>query len=173
MRVDGFADGGTHISHHNRAARVNVYITLRSMQNKTPLRMRVDGFADAGTRISHHNRAKTAIVYITLRSMQKTRTKRHCACVWMGLQMVEHIYHTTIVLLGSTCISRFVQCKNKDKTPLRMRVDGFADGGTRISHHNRALSCMSCLCRFSEKAIVYLSDIARTLLFTYSTFCIY
>ena len=56
----------------------------------------------------------------------------------MGLQMVGHVYHTTSVLLWSTCILRFIHGKNKDKTPLRMRVDGFADGGTRISHHNRA-----------------------------------
>ena len=100
-------------------------------KGKTPLRMRVDGFADGGTRISHHNRAKIVLSCI------KTRTKRHCACVRMGLQMVGHVYHTTIVPRLLSCISRFVQCKNKDKTPLRMRVDGFADGGTHISHHNR------------------------------------
>ena len=68
----------------------------------------------------------------------KTRAKRHCACVWMGLQMVGHIYHTTIVPRLLSCILRFLRGKNKDKTPLRMRVDGFADGGTHISHHNRA-----------------------------------
>ena len=67
MRVDGFADGGTRISHHNRAKIAIMY----KNKDKTPLRMRTDGFADGGTRISHHNRAKTAIVYITLRSMQK------------------------------------------------------------------------------------------------------
>ena len=122
-------------------------------------------FADAGTHISDHNR----VYYAS--STAKTRTTRHCACVWMGLQMVGHVYHTTSVLLWSTCILRQKQgqnaiahacgrvcrwwdtyitpqacCygphvyygKNKDKTPLRMRVDGFADGGTRISHHKRA-----------------------------------
>ena len=75
-------------------------------------------------------------------STAKRKTKRqgqngHCACVWTGLQMVGHIYHTTIVPRLLSCISRFIHGKNKGKTPLRMRVDGFADGGTRISHHNR------------------------------------
>ena len=49
--------------------------------------------------------------------MQIRNYKCHCACVWTGLQMVGHIYHTTIVL------------------------------------------CLACLCLFSEKAIVCLSDI--------------
>ena len=91
-------------------------------------------FADGGTGISTHNRAKTDHLYIRA----KTRTKRHCACVWMGLQMVGHIYQPTIVLIVLSCILRFIHGKNKDKTPLRMRVDGFADGGTHISTHNRA-----------------------------------
>ena len=176
LRVDGFADGETRISHHIRAKTVHVYITLhpRQKQGQNAIAHACDGFADGGTRISHHKRA----AMVTLRSMQKqgqnaiahacgrvcrwwdtyitpqscqdcyhvyhasfnakTRTKRHCACVWTGLQMVGHIYHTTIVPRLLSCISRFVQCKNKDKTPLRMRVDGFADGGTHISHHNRA-----------------------------------
>ena len=213
-------------------------------KGKTPLRMRVDGFADGGTRISNHNHANRAIMYITLHPRQKQRQKRHCACVWMDLQMVGHVYHTTIVPRLLSCISRFIQGKNKGKTPLRMRVDGFADGGTHISNHNRAktdhlyirtknkdkcpcacvwtglqmvghiyrttivlivLSCilsaaktrakrhcacvwtglqmvghiyhttlvLACLCLFSEKAIVCLSDIPRTLVITYSTFCIY
>ena len=107
-------------------------------KDKTPLRMRVDGFADGVTHISHHNRAKTAIVYITLPPRQKQRQNaiaHACGrvCRWWG-----HIYHTTIVPRLLSCTSRFVQCKNKDKTPLRMRVDGFADGGTRISNHNHA-----------------------------------
>ena len=55
-----------------------------------------------------------------------------------GLQMVGHIYQTSIMLLWSRCILRFIYGKNKDKTPLRMRNDGFADGGTHISNHNHA-----------------------------------
>ena len=137
-------------------------------KDKTPLRMRVDGFADGGTHISTHNRAKTDHLYIRA----KNKDKCHCACVWTGLQMVGHIYQPTIVLIVLSCISRFIYGKNKDKTPLRMRVDGFADGGTHISNHTRTLSCMSCLCLFSEKAIVCLSDIPRIFI-TYSTFCIY
>ena len=96
-----------------------------------PLRMRVDGFADGGTHISTHNRAKTDHLYIRT----KNKDKCHCACVWTGLQMVGHIYRTTIALRLLSCILRFI---HKGKTPLRMRVDGFADGGTHISHHNRA-----------------------------------
>ena len=83
MRVDGFADGGTRISHHNRAKTAIMY----KNKDKTPLRMRTDGFADGGTRISHHNRAKTAIVYITLRSMQKRRA--------YGSDGVKHIPRMT------------------------------------------------------------------------------
>ena len=52
-------------------------------------------------------------------------------------------YHTTILLLWST---RFIRGKNKGKMPLRMRVDGFADGGTHISHHKRA-----------DRAIMYIT----------------
>ena len=57
MRVDGFADGGTHISNHNRADRAIMYIIRGKNKGKTPLRMRVDGFADGGTHISHHTRS--------------------------------------------------------------------------------------------------------------------
>ena len=140
MRVDGFADGGTHISHHNRAKTAIVYITLRSMQKQGQ-----NAIAHACGRVS-----RRWDTYITPQSCQdcyrvyhasfnaKTRAKRHCACVWTGLQMVGHIYHTTIVPRLLSCISRFIHGKNKGKTPLRMRVDGFADGGTHISHHNRA-----------------------------------
>ena len=111
-------------------------------KGKTPLRMRVDGFADGGTHISTHNRAKTDHLYIRT----KNKDKCHCACVWTGLQMVGHVYRTTIVLIVLSCILRFIHGKNKGKTPLRMRVDGFADGGTRISNHNRA-----------DRAIVYIT----------------
>ena len=126
MRVDGFADGETHISTHNRAKTDHLYIRTKK-QGQMPLRMRVDGFADGGTHISHHKRANRAIMYITLH----TRQKRHCACVWTSLQMVGHVSPTTLVL------------------------------------------CLACLCLFSEKAIVCLSDIPRTHFITYSTFCIY
>ena len=140
MRVDGFEDGGTHISHHNRVKTAIVYITLRSMQKQ-----RQNAIAHACGRV-----CRWWDTYITPQSCQdcyrvyhasfnaKTRTKRHCACVWTGLQMVGHVYHTTIVLIVLSCILRFIRGKNKDKTPLRMRVDGFADGGTHISNHNRA-----------------------------------
>ena len=140
MRGDGFADGGTHISHHNHANRAIVYITLRSMQKQGQ-----NAIAHACGRV-----CRWWDTYITPQSCQdcyrvyhasstaKTRAKRHCACVGMDLQMVGHIYHTTIMLIVLSCISRFVQCKNKGKTPLRMRGDGFADGGTHISNHNHA-----------------------------------
>ena len=107
-------------------------------KGKTPLRMRVTGLQMLGH--VYHTTIVPRLLSCISRFVQckKTRTKRHCACVWMGLQMVGHIYHTTIAPRLLSCISRFVQCKNKDKTPLRMRVDGFADGVTRISHHNRA-----------------------------------
>ena len=62
-------------------------------------------------------------------STAKTRTKRHCACVLTCLQMVGHIYHTTSLPRHATCILRDIYGKNKDKTPLRMRIDVFADGG--------------------------------------------
>ena len=140
MRVDGFADGGTHISHHNRAKTAIVYITLRSMQKQGQ-----NAIAHACGRV-----CRWWDTYITPQSCQdcyrvyhasfnaKNKDKCHCACVWTGLQMVGHIYHTTIVPRLLSCISRFIHGKNKGKTPLRMRVDGFADGGTRISNHNRA-----------------------------------
>ena len=111
-------------------------------KDKAPLRMRVDAFADGGTHISTHNRAKTDHLYIRT----KNKDKCHCACVWTGLQMVGHVYRTTIVLIVLSCILRFIHGKNKGKTPWRMRVDGFADGGTRISNHNRA-----------DRAIVYIT----------------
>ena len=50
-------------------------------------------------------------------------------------------YHTTIALRQSPFISRIITrfiLFIRGKTPLRMRVDGFAYGGTRISHHERA-----------------------------------
>ena len=50
-------------------------------------------------------------------------------------------YHTTIALRQSPVISRIITrfiLFIRGKTPLRMRVDGFAYGGTRISHHERA-----------------------------------
>ena len=47
MRVDGFADGGTHISHHNPAT--------------------------TAIMLSNHNRANRAIMYITLHPRQKQR----------------------------------------------------------------------------------------------------
>ena len=72
MRVDGFADGGTHISTHTRAKTDHLYIRTKK-QGQMPLRMRVDGFADGGTHISHHKRANPAIVYITLHPRQKQR----------------------------------------------------------------------------------------------------
>ena len=96
-------------------------------KGKTPLRMRVDGFADGETHISTHNRAKTDHLYIRT----KNKDKCHCACMWTSLQMVGHVSPTTLVL------------------------------------------CLACLCLFSEKAIVCLSDIPRTHFITYSTFCIY
>ena len=34
MRVDGFADGGTRISHHNRAKTAIMYITLHPRQKQ-------------------------------------------------------------------------------------------------------------------------------------------
>ena len=142
------ADGGTRISHHNRAKTAIVYITLRPLQKQGQ-----NAIVHACGRV-----CRWWDTYITPQSCQdcyrvyyasstaKTRTKRHCACVWTGLQMVGHVYHTTIVPRLLSCISRFVQCKNKDKAPLRMRVDGFADGGTHISNHNRA-----------DRAIVYIT----------------
>ena len=177
MRMDPifvFADAGTHISNHKRAAIVHMYITLHPRQKQGQ-----NAIAHAcgwicrwwDTYITPQACCYGPRVYYAS-STAKTRTKRHCACVWMGLQMVGHIYQPTIVLIVLSCISRFIYGKNKDKTPLRMRVDGFADGGTHISNHTRTLSCMSCLCLFSEKAIVCLSDIPRIFI-TYSTFCIY
>ena len=139
MRVDGFADGGTRISHHNRAMTAIVYITLHPQGQ--------NAIAHACGRV-----CRWWDTYITQQSCQdcyrvyhasstaKARAKRHCACVWTGLQMVGHIYHTTIVPRLLSCISRFIHGKNKGKTPLRMRVDGFADGGTHISTRNRAKS---------------------------------
>ena len=230
---------------------VHVYITLHPRQNAKQNGKDKMDIAHACGRV-----CRWWDTYITPQSCQdcyrvyhasfnaKIRPKRHCACVWMDLQMVGHVYHTTIVPRLLSCISRFIQGKNKGKTPLRMRVDGFADGGTHISNHNRAktdhlyirtknkdkcpcacvwtglqmvghiyrttivlivLSCilsaaktrakrhcacvwtglqmvghiyhttlvLACLCLFSEKAIVCLSDIPRTLVITYSTFCIY
>ena len=43
MRMDVFADGGTHISYHKPAKIVHMYITLH-LRDKTPLRMRMDGW---------------------------------------------------------------------------------------------------------------------------------
>ena len=74
-------------------------------------------------------------------STAKTRTKRHCACVLTCLQMVGHIYHTTSLPRHATCILRDIYGKNKDKTPLRMRMDGLVDGGTHISYHKPAKTC--------------------------------
>ena len=54
------------------------------------------------------------------------------------LQMLGHTYQTTRVLLKCTSILRFIYGKNKDKTPLRMRIDGLVDGGTHISNHKPA-----------------------------------
>ena len=40
-----------------------------------------------------------------------------------------HIYRTTSLPRRATCILRDMYGKNKDKTPLRMRMDGLVDGG--------------------------------------------
>ena len=167
---DGFVDGGTRISHHNRAKdSPRVYYASSAAKTKTKRHCACVwmGLQMVGTRISHHNRAKTVHVYIYASSTAKTKTKRHCACVWMGLQMVGHVYHTTIALRQSTCILRLIHGKIKDKTPLRMRVDGFADGGTRISHHNRALSCMS-LSLFRESHCLFVCHSKNTLYYIFN-----
>ena len=77
-------------------------------KDKKPLRMRMDAFADGGTHISNHKPATTVHMYIALHLRQKQRQKRHCACVWTGLQMVGHIYRTTSLPRRSTCILRFI-----------------------------------------------------------------
>ena len=100
--------------------------------------MRIDGFADGGTRISNHKPAKTVRMYITLHLRQKNKDKRHCACVLTGLQMVGHISPTTSMLRRPHIYCASFNAINKDKTPLRMRIDGFADGGTHISNHKHA-----------------------------------
>ena len=64
-------------------------------KDKTPLRMRTDVFADGGdTYIIPQACQDSPHVYYAS-STAKTKTKRHCACVWTCLQMVGHIYHTT------------------------------------------------------------------------------
>ena len=73
MRVDGFADGGTHISTHNRAKTDHLYIRTKN-KGKTPLRMRVDEFADGGTHISNHTRALSCMSLSLFR-------ERHCLFV--------------------------------------------------------------------------------------------
>ena len=60
-------------------------------------------------------------VYCTS-STVKNKDKRHCACAWTDLQMLGHISPTTMTLLWSTCILRFIYGKTKDKTPLRYCV---------------------------------------------------
>ena len=109
-------------------------------QGQTPLRMRIDHifFADAGTHISDHTRAAQVHMYITLHLRQKQGQNAIAHAYWrigrwwdtyiipQACQDSPHVYYAT-----STA-------KNKDKTPLRMRIDGFADGGTHISYHKPA-----------------------------------
>ena len=86
-----------HISYHEPAKLVHMYITrhLRQKQGQTPLRMRMDVFADGGdTYIVPQACHDSPHVYYET-STAKTRTKRHCACVWICLQMVGHLYRTT------------------------------------------------------------------------------
>ena len=108
MRMDPifvFADAGTHISDHNRAKTVRVYITLHPRQKQ-----RQHAIAHAcgwvcrwwDTYITPQACCYGPHVYYAS-STAKTKTKRHCACVWMDLQMVGHVYHTTIALRQSTC----------------------------------------------------------------------
>ena len=52
------------------------------------------------------------------------RDKRHCACVFTIFSFLQMLGH-----LSPTCILRFIYDKNENKTPLRMRMDVFADGG--------------------------------------------
>ena len=192
MRMDPifvFADAGTHISDHNRAKTVRVYITLHPRQKQrqhaiahacgwvcrwwdtyiTPQACCYGphvyyASSTAKTKTKRHCacvwmdlqmvghvyhttialRQSTCTYYAS--STAKTRTKRHCACVLTGWQMVGHVYHTTSVLLWSTCILRFIHGKNKDKSPLRMRVDGFVDGG-HVYRTTIALRQSTCILR--------------------------
>ena len=59
MRVDGFADGGTRISHHKRAKTAIMYITLhpRQKQKQNAIAHACGRIVDGGTHISNHNRA--------------------------------------------------------------------------------------------------------------------
>ena len=110
-------------------------------QGQTPLRMRIDHIFCFLQMLGHISPTTIMLLRSTsiLRFIYgKNKDKRHCACVWMGLQMVGHIYQTTIMLLKSTIILRFIYGKKQGQTPLRMRMDGFADGGTHISYHNHA-----------------------------------
>ena len=113
---------GTHISDHNRAKTVRVYITLHPRQKQRTTRHCACvwmGFADGGTRISHHKRAAMVHMYITLHPRQKQRQNAIAHALWMDLQMVGHVYHTTIALRQSHMyILRFIHGKNKDKNAI-------------------------------------------------------
>ena len=67
-------------------------------QGQTPLRMRIDPIFVFcrwwDTYIKPQSCFSSPQVYYAS-STAKTRTKRHCACVWTRLQMVGHIYRTT------------------------------------------------------------------------------
>ena len=96
---------------------------------QTPLRMRIDHIYIYFLQMLRHYNQPQACCYgphvYYASSTAINKDKRHCACVLMGLQMVGHIYHTTIMLLKSTCILRFIYGKKQGQTPLRMRIDGF------------------------------------------------
>ncbi len=141
---------GTHISYHKPAKTVHMYITLhlRQKQGQNAIAHaygRVCRWWD--TYIIPQACQDSPHVYYAS-STAKTKTKRHCACVWTCLQMVGHIYHTTSLPRQSTCILRFIYGKNKDKTPLRMRMDGLVDGGTHISYHKPAKTVHMYIIRF-------------------------
>ena len=107
-------------------------------QGQTPLRMRIDHifvFCRCWDTTADHKPAAQVHKYITPHLRQKTRTN----AIAHAYGRVCRWWDTTIMLLKSTIIYyASSKAKNKDKTPLRMRMDGFADGGTHISNHNHA-----------------------------------
>ena len=62
--------------------------------------------------------------------------------------MVGHISPTTIMLLRSTCILRFIYCNKQGQTPLRMRIDGFLQMVGHISPTIIMLLRSACILHF-------------------------
>ena len=63
--------------------------------------------------------------YVYFAPFSTIKRQTHCACVWTIFTHRGTLKQTTLMLLQSTCIFRYIYCNKQGQSPLRMRIDGF------------------------------------------------